>query len=535
MSLAFRILYAVHGKGTHHKLALDALQEMTGPAADAWRRVFLVNAARYVEGAKAPDDSFKDFTNHVLHPRDGFWGGAPAAAVAWYGKLVAALSAKDWSEAAYTAGVLSHYLTDPLMPFHTAQSEAENNIHRAAEWSINRSYDTLRAAGLADQREPLPTLSDDPGWLQRLVREGAARSNRDYERLIAHYDIARGVVDPPAGLDPVGRQLVSVLLVKAAASVARVLDRAVAEARVEPPEESLLGPVLRATLQLPKAFILKRLADAADRRQVEAMYDELMATGRVEMTLPEDDRAVRERHAAEVSARPPSRRLERVPVPPVSAWITQPMKARIGPSATLAKPAMVAGTPARTADQAPPAPEPAPALDLVPAQVARAAPVVNAVSPVAAAAAAKVPPVATRPGARLELADDVERAPSIGRKTADRMLAVGVRTVAEFLAADPQSLAARLGHSGIDAPTLRLWQQQTRLVLEVPGINGTQARLLTGAGYLDARAVADADVGALCGAVLAFAASPAGQRVLRDQAVPEAARIAGWIDAAKAA
>ena len=183
MTLVFRILYAAHGKGTHHKLALDAVSELEGPDSSAWQSLFLAHAARLVEGSKAPDNTFKDFTNHVLHPRDGFWGGAPKAAALWYAKLVAAFSVQDWDAAAYAAGVLSHYVADPLMPFHTAQSEAENNIHRATEWSINRAYDSLRAESLARAAGPQIAIGTGAGWLDDLIRACAARSNQDYERL----------------------------------------------------------------------------------------------------------------------------------------------------------------------------------------------------------------------------------------------------------------------------------------------------------------------------------------------------------------
>ena len=99
MSLLFRIVYAAHANGTHHKLALDALRGLDGPDAEGWRRLFLKHAETYMQGAKAPDDEFKDFQNHVLHVRDGFWGGAADMVEAWYGKLVEALRAGQWSEA----------------------------------------------------------------------------------------------------------------------------------------------------------------------------------------------------------------------------------------------------------------------------------------------------------------------------------------------------------------------------------------------------------------------------------------------------
>ena len=112
-----------------------------------WQRLFLQHAKLYLEGSKAPDNEFKDFKNHVLHTRDGYWGGAPEKVRSWYNHLVEALALEDWPTAAYCAGVLSHYYTDPLQPFHTAQSEAENNIHRAVEWSISKAYDELSGAG----------------------------------------------------------------------------------------------------------------------------------------------------------------------------------------------------------------------------------------------------------------------------------------------------------------------------------------------------------------------------------------------------
>lgn len=91
MSFLFRLLYATQARGTHHKLAMDALLHLSRPDAVAWQRVFLSHADRYLAGAKAPDDVFKDFKNHVLHPRDGYWGGAPQTAARWYRDLVSAL------------------------------------------------------------------------------------------------------------------------------------------------------------------------------------------------------------------------------------------------------------------------------------------------------------------------------------------------------------------------------------------------------------------------------------------------------------
>ena len=111
----------------------------------------------------------------------------------------------------------------------------------------------------------------------------------------------------------------------------------------------------------------------------------------------------------------------------------------------------------------------------------------------------------------------------------------GIKTVADLFAADPETLAAALDQKYVKAATIRDWQDQARLVCAVPGLRGTHAQLLVGAGYRSAAAVAGAETGPLCAAVLRFATSPEGLRVLRDGAAPDAAKIASWLENARRA
>src|SRR5215510_13697620 len=286
MQLLFR-LYAAPAHGCHPKLALDALRGLACVDADRWRKLFLAHADLYLDGAIAPDREFKDFKNHVLYPRDDYWGGAPRKVVSWYQHLVEALAGTDWPTAVYCAGVLSHYYTDPLNPFQTAQSEAKNNIHRAVEWSIYQSYDRLRAQGECEFAAMPVAVGQDGNWLATLVCAGAERANAVYEKLIAHYDLQRGVVDPPAGLDPVARRIIAELISYATTSYAVVLARAIAEAQVRPPEVPLTAALLRAACRLPAKLVARRISDARRRREIEASYDELIATGKVEHALGE--------------------------------------------------------------------------------------------------------------------------------------------------------------------------------------------------------------------------------------------------------
>lgn len=486
MSLLFRIVYAAHATGTHHKLALDALRHLECPEAEYWQRLFLKHADRYMEGSKAPDNTFKDFKNHVLHVRDGYWGGALGKAEEWYSTLCAALAREDWSEAAWSAGVLSHYVTDPIQPFHTAQSAAENSIHRAAEWSISRSYDALRAQGLASHGDIVIAAGSGERWLRELVLSGAEKANAHYETLIAHYDLEKGMSDPPSGLDTLSRRILGELLVYAATSFATVLDRAFEEAAVAPPEIDLTLDTVMAAIKIPAKTLAKRLADAEDRRIVTAMYDELIATGRVEETLPEDDRVVRDAYAAEVEA-------------PRQAQRARERTAALTGSAA-----------------------PEPTVIALPAQPESKA---EALSSLASA----------RPKHYLALSDNIERAPTVGPRSAKRLEPLGIKTVSDFLSASVYLAAGAFNSKNVTPETILLWQDQCRLMLDVPGLRGTHTELLAGAGYRTAQSLVEAEETKLCADVLAFATTSAGKRILREGAPPDIERIKGWLSAAKGA
>ncbi|MCA9050027.1 MAG: DUF4332 domain-containing protein [Planctomycetaceae bacterium] len=509
MSLLLNVIFSAHARSTHHKLALDALKLLSGEDAERWTLLLLSQHQQYLKGAKAPDDDFRDFRNHVLHVRDNDWGGAVSAANDWYGQFIDHLRSEQWSEAAYAAGVLSHYFSDPHMPFHTGQSESEGAVHRAAEWSVTKSYEQLREI-IESQQGGYPTLklSATPYWLKDLLRSGAVLANSFYESLIDHYNLDAGLQDPPAGLDDFARDAVATCLAHATAGFALVLRRALDESGVQPPEVSLTLSTILATVRAPMRRVLNGIADSRDRREVESIWNEVQETGKAIRSLPDSERLVREFHCEEV-LRIPLAELDRLPARPAGQQyfaLVDPTPVHAAPDSRSSRPSQLQSTSNDLPNREPALPD--------------------------------VIPLANHSGRHqryyLQPDDPIVDAPSIGTKTARRFHAIGIQTVREFLVADPETLAVQLATGHITAERLRDWQDQSRLMMTVPGLRGHDAQLLVADDVRNRESLSVLQPNALLTRMMSVADSVEGRRILRNMNPPDLTEVTEWISAAEA-
>ena len=556
MTLLERVIRNHRCRSTHHYIAFDALSLIGGKEGEAWKSLFLVHHEHLLKGAKAPDAEFKDFKNHVLHVAEGEWGGARGKAQEWYARGVELLAKKRWSEAAYAFGVLSHYYADPVQPFHTGQTEAEGVIHRAVEWSIARSRSEIDAR-IEANGYPDIDVPDGMGFVSDMVRAGAELSHQHYQTFIDHYDINAGVADPPAGLDETMLAAIADLVGYATAGFAAILTRAVEEAAVAPPEVNLTLQGYIEMLDIPLRWVTAKLEDAADKRTVERMYAEFQKTGKVIRTLPADDRVIRALHAKQV---------RRISLKDLNAEQIAPIGTLNGNRLALAEEPAEAAEP--VVDDVPPAelteiarrdtahaprrgllgsrkrvaaPEPEPEIEPEADEEIEAVSGEMILDHRAQAPVRAGPEIteeaesddAPRRMAPITRDDPVVDAPSIGRKTAKQFARAGITTIGDLLDCDAEMVELELNVRHITSEAIRIWQDQTQLIMDVPGLRVHDVQLLVGAGITTREDLANASARTIFELAMEFLATPQGERVLRDDQVLRADEVEEWIEMAQ--
>lgn len=278
-----------HCHNTHHRFAWDALPLVQTDAGQKLVRLLFRYQNHYLTGATDPDTRFRDFQNHVIHTRDGFWGGAPRVAHAWYERLQKYLRTNRYGDAAHAAGVLSHYFTDSLHPLHTHHDSVEKILHGPIEWSIHCGYESILKSWQQNDLQVVFQLSTGPGWLGEVILHSARYANRKYETLLEGYDPTRTLLDPLGALSSESRIAMAEIFGLAITGWARVLERAANDAEITRggslPRFGMPLPIAIATARIPTQWYSGWAEDRDLRNSIAELLEEWRVTGRVENNL----------------------------------------------------------------------------------------------------------------------------------------------------------------------------------------------------------------------------------------------------------
>ena len=245
---------------THHHFALDAIGYVDTEAGHRLGRWLLRYPVDYLRGSRDPDVRFRDYHNHVVHADDGFWGGAPRVAHVWYDRLLRRLGDRRYRDAAYAAGVLTHYVSDPLMPLHTGDGPVAAVLHRPIEWSICRAYDQLLGRWKSDPDRRVGRLGHGPAFLGEAILRGAQIASHRRDVLLDDYDLNAARRDPAAGLGPRAATAIAEMIGLSVTTLARVFERVAGDA------ESLTGRPIEGN-SLAGVKLIARWASPIRRRR----------------------------------------------------------------------------------------------------------------------------------------------------------------------------------------------------------------------------------------------------------------------------
>lgn len=129
----------------------------------------------------------------------------------------------------------------------------------------------------------------------------------------------------------------------------------------------------------------------------------------------------------------------------------------------------------------------------------------------------------------LSRTSEVEKAPSIGPRTAEMMETIGIRTVEDLLSIAPDRLAEKLNHRRITASIIQQWQAQARLMCQIPELRGHDAQILVACHISTPENLAVQKPAELLAVVEPFSRTKEGERIIRTGRKPDLAEVTEWI------
>jgi hypothetical protein len=194
-----------------------------------------------MNGTRAPDRIYRDFSNHVYDPSSGK-GGAPRKVKQWYGWYVSNLTNGNWSVAMYSAGTLSHYLDDIANPMHTGTSEQEETVHSRYENDVNEHLNEFTVSVTLE-------LVNDPEAYAITV---ATFSHQYYDNLVSEYSSSRWTNNV--------QSITQICLNEAVKAVASIWKQGIVDSGIQIPEFQSINSVFLFTFTIVAAISILRSA-----------------------------------------------------------------------------------------------------------------------------------------------------------------------------------------------------------------------------------------------------------------------------------
>ncbi len=434
MEIIFNIALKSMSRSVHHKVAVEALRLIP----DEWRKLFLKNINIYLKGSKAPDKEFHDFMNHVYHVHQD-WGGAPKSAQEWYNKLVELLQNKKWTEAVYAAGVLSHYYADVSHPFHTGQTEAEARIHSYTEFGAAEIYQKKIHPFL--KLELSQNITND---VTEFTKNMAKESFEYYVDFLDEFDTSKASKNKWG--KAYSQRLIDItidLLSHAISGYASLLNKAINEAGVSPPRTNLALQSFINILNIPIYWILRKMDKNEKKKITRAIEKEVKETGKAFHSLSEDDRTIVTEYSKAKKTN--------------STWIDHPKLNKQRQARTEKKTVKMSKKGSNTTTKKE-----------------------SKTNKQEKTTKNKKKQVTNEKVLRyyLNLTDNIEKAPEIGKKTAERLMKIGINTVQDLIQADAQQVAKKLNHPNIKAKDIERWKIEAELNSSIAGTRGHDVRIM---------------------------------------------------------
>ncbi len=133
----------------------------------------------------------------------------------------------------------------------------------------------------------------------------------------------------------------------------------------------------------------------------------------------------------------------------------------------------------------------------------------------------------------LSTTSDVEAAPSLGPRMAERLYRANVHTVSDLLNTPAETIHQRIDYKRVKVEDIRAWQHQATFVCRVPFLRGHDAQLLVGVGITEVEDLISKSPEAVLSLVGPFSKTKEGIKIIRNGNPPDLEEVTDWVNWAK--